>query len=71
MVGKGAFGTVHKARWRNNFVAVKYIELEHECDTIAIEVRDLILSLNQFVHWYLRRSRVSTFTDSAIIACCT
>lgn len=42
IVGKGAFGTVYKARWRQNFVAVKYIE--REGDTFAIEVRRSYLS---------------------------
>lgn len=38
VVGKGAFGTVYKAKWRNNFVAVKYIEQEKERDAFTIEV---------------------------------
>lgn len=38
MVGKGAFGTVYKAKWRNNYVAVKYIEQEKERDAFTIEV---------------------------------
>lgn len=39
VVGKGAFGTVYKAKWRNNYVAVKYIEQEKERDAFTIEVR--------------------------------
>ena len=39
MVGKGAFGTVYKAKWRENFVAVKYIEPETERNAFRIEVK--------------------------------
>lgn len=38
VVGKGAFGTVYKAQWRDNFVAVKYIEPETERNAFRIEV---------------------------------
>lgn len=38
VVGKGAFGTVYKAKWRENFVAVKYIELETQRNAFRIEV---------------------------------
>lgn len=40
VVGKGAFGTVYKAMWRNNFVAVKYIELETERNAFGVEVNN-------------------------------
>lgn len=39
VVGKGAFGTVYKAKWRDHFVAVKYIEAETEQSAFRIEVR--------------------------------
>lgn len=41
MVGRGSFGTVHKALWRNQFVAVKYIEQESERNAFTVEVRQL------------------------------
>uniref|UniRef100_A0A1B0DBN5 Mitogen-activated protein kinase kinase kinase 7 n=2 Tax=Phlebotomus papatasi TaxID=29031 RepID=A0A1B0DBN5_PHLPP len=41
IVGKGSFGTVYKAKWREHFVAVKYIEQEHERNAFAVEVRQL------------------------------
>lgn len=40
VVGKGAFGTVYKAQWRDHFVAVKYIEPETERNAFRIEVND-------------------------------
>uniref|UniRef100_A0A1Q3F2W5 Mitogen-activated protein kinase kinase kinase 7 n=1 Tax=Culex tarsalis TaxID=7177 RepID=A0A1Q3F2W5_CULTA len=40
-VGKGSFGTVIKGRWKNNFVAVKYIELESERNAFITEVCQL------------------------------
>lgn len=50
VVGKGAFGTVYKAKWRDNFVAVKYIEPETERNAFRIEVRKIILPFQPF-HW--------------------
>uniref|UniRef100_A0A7G3AK56 Mitogen-activated protein kinase kinase kinase 7 n=1 Tax=Lutzomyia longipalpis TaxID=7200 RepID=A0A7G3AK56_LUTLO len=41
IVGKGSFGTVYKAKWRDNYVAVKYIEPESERNAFAVEVRQL------------------------------
>ncbi|XP_059616737.1 mitogen-activated protein kinase kinase kinase 7 [Phlebotomus argentipes] len=41
IVGKGSFGTVYKAKWRDNYVAVKYIENESERNAFAVEVRQL------------------------------
>lgn len=41
VVGKGSFGTVYKAKWRNQFVAVKFIENESERNAFTIEVRQL------------------------------
>lgn len=40
-MGRGSFGTVHKALWRNQFVAVKYIEQESERNAFTVEVRQL------------------------------
>lgn len=47
VVGKGAFGTVYKAKWRNNYVAVKYIEQESERNAFTIEVSCACYQLNQ------------------------
>ncbi|XP_037028070.1 mitogen-activated protein kinase kinase kinase 7 [Bradysia coprophila] len=41
VVGKGSFGTVYKAVWREKYVAVKYIEQESERNAFTIEVRQL------------------------------
>ncbi|XP_065087059.1 mitogen-activated protein kinase kinase kinase 7 isoform X2 [Ochlerotatus camptorhynchus] len=40
-VGKGSFGIVIKAKWKNNFVAVKYIEVEADRDAFITEVCQL------------------------------
>ncbi|XP_055525446.1 mitogen-activated protein kinase kinase kinase 7 [Wyeomyia smithii] len=40
-VGKGSFGTVIKGRWKSNFVAVKYIEVESERNAFITEVCQL------------------------------
>ncbi|XP_038123051.1 LOW QUALITY PROTEIN: mitogen-activated protein kinase kinase kinase 7 [Culex quinquefasciatus] len=40
-VGKGSFGTVIKGRWKDNYVAVKYIELESERNAFITEVCQL------------------------------
>ncbi|XP_055629915.1 mitogen-activated protein kinase kinase kinase 7 [Toxorhynchites rutilus septentrionalis] len=40
-VGKGTFGTVIKAKWQNNYVAVKFIELESERNAFITEVCQL------------------------------
>lgn len=50
MVGKGAFGTVYKAKWRENFVAVKYIEPETERNAFRIEVCGTQLNCYSFCH---------------------
>lgn len=39
VVGKGSFGTVYKAVWREKYVAVKYIEQESERNAFTTEVR--------------------------------
>lgn len=41
VVGRGSFGTVFKARWQDQFVAVKLIEPESERRAIEREVRQL------------------------------
>ncbi|XP_063244382.1 mitogen-activated protein kinase kinase kinase 7-like isoform X2 [Bacillus rossius redtenbacheri] len=41
IVGKGSFGVVWKAKWRETFVAVKHIETEAEKKAFAVEVRQL------------------------------
>ncbi|XP_078700262.1 mitogen-activated protein kinase kinase kinase 7-like isoform X2 [Branchiostoma floridae x Branchiostoma belcheri] len=41
VVGRGAFGMVSKARWRDMTVAVKLIESESERRAFAVEVRQL------------------------------
>lgn len=41
VVGKGTFGVVWKAKWRNIDVAVKFIETESERKAFAVEVRQL------------------------------
>ncbi|XP_031629382.1 mitogen-activated protein kinase kinase kinase 7 isoform X2 [Contarinia nasturtii] len=41
VVGKGTYGTVYKAKWRDYFVAVKYIEAETEQSAFRIELRQL------------------------------
>lgn len=50
MVGKGAFGTVYKALWRNIHVAVKYIEQESERNAFTIEVIENVQSVRGIVH---------------------
>lgn len=47
VVGKGAFGTVYKAVWRETFVAVKYIEPETERNAFRIEVKIIFPSYNK------------------------
>lgn len=44
VVGKGAFGTVYKAKWRSNFVAVKYIEQEKDRDAFTVEVNRRLIN---------------------------
>ncbi|XP_033121375.1 mitogen-activated protein kinase kinase kinase 7-like isoform X1 [Anneissia japonica] len=41
IVGRGAFGVVSKARWRNKDVAVKMIESEAEIKAFLVELRQL------------------------------
>lgn len=41
VVGRGSFGTVFKARWKGEFVAVKLIEQESEKSAFTREVRQL------------------------------
>ncbi|KAG8238357.1 hypothetical protein J437_LFUL018125 [Ladona fulva] len=41
VVGKGSFGVVRKAKWREKYVAVKHIESEAEKKAFTIEVRQL------------------------------
>lgn len=41
VVGKGSFGVVWKAKWRDIFVAVKQIDSEAEKKAFAVEVRQL------------------------------
>ncbi|XP_065584874.1 mitogen-activated protein kinase kinase kinase 7-like isoform X2 [Artemia franciscana] len=41
VIGKGAYGTVYKARWRQKIVAVKVIDNEIEKKSFAVEVQQL------------------------------
>ncbi|KAK7583722.1 hypothetical protein V9T40_004685 [Parthenolecanium corni] len=41
IVGKGSFGTVFKAKWRDKFVAAKYIDSAGERKTVTIEIRQM------------------------------
>lgn len=41
IIGKGSFGTVFKALWRNIYVAVKYFEQNSEQNAFTDEIRQL------------------------------
>lgn len=39
IVGRGAFGVVHKAKWRGKIVAAKTLEADNEQKAFTIEVK--------------------------------
>ncbi|CAB3990553.1 mitogen-activated kinase kinase kinase 7 isoform X3 [Paramuricea clavata] len=41
IVGRGAFGVVHKAKWRGNIVAAKTLEAENEQNAFTIEAQQM------------------------------
>ena len=76
IVGKGSFGTVYKARWRNNYVAVKYMEQDSEITAFTIEV---IYKKNIYLKYFLniyhlkvrQLSRVTHPNIVALYGACT
>lgn len=52
-MGRGSFGTVHKALWRDKHVAVKYIEQESERSAFTIEVSIAVLYYKQAILIYI------------------
>ena len=45
-VGRGSFGVVHKANWRNEIVAVKIIEIDQNHEEIQKEVSQISNSID-------------------------